>query len=110
MAKRKSSRKIKKSKTTTKRTDKHFIGKLKMFLDTHYKVKGLTAKKLKEAHKKDLAVQKEFGVKYIKYWFDRSTGRVYCLVKAPSKKAANAVHKKAHGALADEISEVEEGS
>jgi len=36
-------------------------------------------------------------------------GKVFCLVDAPSKEAAAAVHREAHGLLADEIIEVKEG-
>jgi Protein of unknown function (DUF4242) len=35
---------------------------------------------------------------------------VFCLIEAPSAEAATAVHKEAHGLLADEIFPVEEGS
>jgi hypothetical protein len=34
---------------------------------------------------------------------------VFCLVEAPSKEAAIAVHREAHGMTADEIFEVKEG-
>jgi len=34
---------------------------------------------------------------------------VFCLVRAPSKEAAAAVHREAHGLLAEEIIEVQEG-
>jgi hypothetical protein len=37
-------------------------------------------------------------------------GKVFCLVDAPSAEAATAVHKEAHGLLADEIFAVEEGA
>ncbi len=55
-------------------------------------------------------MQGKHSVQYLKYWFNEQTGRVYCLVDAPSKEAAEAVHREAHGLLADEITEVEEGS
>jgi hypothetical protein len=32
------------------------------------------------------------------------------LVEAPNKEAANAVHREAHGLVADELIEVQEGS
>jgi hypothetical protein len=44
------------------------------------------------------------------YWYDEGTGRVFCLCEAPSKEAAEAVHREAHGLLADEITEVKEGA
>ena len=80
-----------------------------LFLDIHHKVDGLTFDSIAEAHKKDLAVQKKYGVNYIKYWFNENDGRVFCLVEAPDKESAIRVHKEAHGLLADEIFEVNEG-
>ena len=41
--------------------------------------------------------------------FDEESGKVFCLVEAPDKEAAIAVHREAHGLVADEITEVEEG-
>ena len=80
-----------------------------LFMDTHEKVDGLTAEAVAGAHKMDLAVQEKHGVNYIRYWFNESTGRVYCLVDAPSAEVAALVHKEAHGLLADEIVQVSEG-
>ena len=59
---------------------------------------------------KDLKVQGKYGVKYLKYWLDESKGKIFCLVDAPNKEAAEKVHREAHGLLADEIFEVKEGS
>ena len=81
-----------------------------LYLDVHNKVDGLTSAGVTEAHRKDLEVQHKHGVKYLRYWFDEGTGKVFCLVEAPSKEAAEAVHREAHGMLADEIVEVKEGS
>jgi hypothetical protein len=81
-----------------------------LYMDVHHKVDGLTAELGKLAHQKDLEVQQKYGVRYIRYWFDEGTGRVFCLVEAPSKQAAEAVHREAHGQIADEIFEVREGA
>lgn len=80
-----------------------------LFLDIHHKIDGLTADAVADAHKKDIEVQKKFGVNYLKYWFNEKEGRVFCLVEAPDKESAIKVHKEAHGLLADEIFEVNEG-
>jgi hypothetical protein len=80
------------------------------FLDVHKKVEGLTAEAVMAAHAKDVEIQDKYGVKYVKYWYDESTGRVFCLVEAPSKEAAEAVHRESHGLVADEIFEVKEGA
>ena len=80
-----------------------------LYLDIHYKVEGLTAEGIEAAHKKDLEIQEKYGVKYRKIWYDIRTGRAFCLIEAPSKDAAEAVHREAHGMVADEIIEVAEG-
>jgi hypothetical protein len=80
-----------------------------LFLDIHHKIDGLTADAVADAHKKDLITQKKYGVNYLKYWFNEKEGRVFCLVEAPDKESAIRVHKEAHGLLADEIFEVNEG-
>ncbi len=81
-----------------------------LYMDVHHHVEGLTAEAVEGAHQRDLEVQEKYGVKYLKYWFDEATGKVFCLVEAPSKEAANAVHREAHGLVADEITEVREGA
>jgi hypothetical protein len=80
-----------------------------LYMDIHHHVEGLTAQAVAGAHEKDLEVQKKYGVKYLKYWFDEGTGKVFCLVEAPNREAAAAVHREAHGLVADELVEVKEG-
>jgi uncharacterized protein DUF4242 len=80
-----------------------------LFMDVHEKVEGLTAEAVAHAHRRDLEVQDAYDVRYLSYWFDENTGKVFCLVEAPDADAACAVHKEAHGLLADSITEVQEG-
>jgi hypothetical protein len=79
-------------------------------MDVHKNVQGLTPEGVEEAHKKDLETQGKYGVSYISYWYNEAEGSVFCLCEAPSKEAAAAVHREAHGGVADEIFEVKEGS
>jgi hypothetical protein len=81
-----------------------------LYMDIHRNVEGLTPEAVADAHKKDLEVQDEYGVKYHRYWYNDETGEVFCLAEAPNKEAAEAVHREAHGLTADEIIEVKEGS
>lgn len=81
-----------------------------LYMDVHENVDGLTVEAAAVAHMKDLETRDEHGVKDLKYWFNEESGRIYCLVDAPSKAAAEAVHREAHGLTADEITEVREGS
>lgn len=80
-----------------------------LFMDVHDHIEGLTAEAVAGAHKRDLEVQKKHGVNYLRYWFDEAAGKVFCLVDAPTKEAAAAVHKEAHGLVADSIVPVKEG-
>jgi hypothetical protein len=80
-----------------------------LYMDIHNRVEGLTAEAVAGAHTKDVEVQGKYGVKYLRYWFDEGTGKVFCLVEAPSREAARAVHREAHGLVADELIEVKEG-
>ena len=81
-----------------------------LYMDTHRGVEGLTAKGVAEAHQRDVDVQEKHGVRYLRYWFNEQERLVHCLVDAPSKEAAAAVHREAHGLAADDIVEVQEGS
>jgi hypothetical protein len=80
-----------------------------LYMDIHKHVPGLTAEAVAGAHARDLEVQKKHDVQYLKYWYDEGSSKVFCLVNAPSKEAAETVHREAHGLLADEIIEVKEG-
>ena len=81
-----------------------------LYMDMHKKVDGATAAAVADAHARDLQTQDKYGVKYVKYWLDESSGTIFCLVEAPSKEAAECVHREAHGLTADEIHEVTENS
>ncbi len=81
-----------------------------VYLDIHHKIEGLTGEAVAKAHRADVAVQGKHGVRYIRYWYDEATGKVFCLVEAPTTEAARACHQEAHGLLADEIFNVQEGA
>jgi len=81
-----------------------------LYMDTHGHIEGLTADAVAQAHAADVQTQGKYGVKYLRYWFDENSGKVFCLVEAPNKEAAIAVHREAHGLVADELTEVKEGS
>lgn len=80
-----------------------------LFLDIHQHVPGLTKEAVEEAHAKDLEIQGNYNVKYLRYWYDTNNGKIFCLVEAPDKESAIRVHRESHGLVADEIVEVLEG-
>jgi hypothetical protein len=77
------------------------------FVDIHPDLQGVTPEQALAAHHRDLEVQGKFGVRYLTFWLNDSEGRAFCLVEAPSKEAAIAVHREAHGLIPDNILEVE---
>ena len=83
---------------------------MSLYIDVHTIEGGVTLADAAGAHAADLATQERFGVKYLQYWVNEAEGKVVCLVEAPSAEAAVAVHKEAHGLLADQIFEVTEGA
>jgi class 3 adenylate cyclase len=79
-----------------------------MFLDRH-KAPGATAADIAAAHELDLAVQDQYHVRYVTYWFDADEGTVFCLAEGPDRQSLETVHREAHGLLADNIIEVGNG-
>ncbi|HEX6248559.1 MAG TPA: DUF4242 domain-containing protein [Nocardioidaceae bacterium] len=82
---------------------------MSLFMDVHDKVEGLTAEAVAGAHARDLEVQGAYGVTYLRYWFDETSGKVFCLVDAPDGESAARVHREAHGLVADQLIPVQEG-
>jgi len=81
-----------------------------LFMDVHLKAPdGVKAKDVADAHMADVRTQEKYGVKYINYWFDEKEGKIFCLVDAPTAEAASAVHREAHGLVADEVHPVVQG-
>ena len=77
------------------------------YLDIHEFHSPVDAEDLAKAHVADLEAQEKYGVKYLRYWVNESCGKVFCLVDAPNAEAANQVHRKAHGMVAQKIIEVD---
>lgn len=81
-----------------------------LFMDVHNTLPdGATAADVAGAHAEDLKVQGKYGVEYRSYWVDEAAGKVFCLVDAPNAEAAAAVHREAHGLVADHLHPVVEG-
>jgi hypothetical protein len=57
-----------------------------------------------------LQTQGGYDVSYLRYWVDGKHGKIFCLVEAPNADLAATVHREAHGLVAEEIYEVQEGS
>ena len=85
-------------------------GGKQFFLDVHEFGPGnVHAKDVEGAHKKDLSVQKKYGVNFINYYVDEKAGVVMCLSEAKDEKSIRATHKEAHGLMPTYIMKVKQG-
>jgi len=80
-----------------------------LYLDVHTIDGGVSINDVAKAHMADLQTQPAYDVRYLRYWVEEAQGKVFCLVEAPSAEAASTVHREAHGLVADEIYQVQEG-
>lgn len=83
---------------------------MSLYMDIHTIRGGVSAEDVAAAHLRDLQTQGAFGVQYKRYWVDEAAGKIFCLVEADSASDAAAVHREAHGLVADEIYPVGEYS
>ena len=82
-----------------------------LFIDVHQLEPGkVTYEAVANAHAKDLAVEKKYGVDFIKYWVDEDKGLVYCLSSSRDTQSIIQTHAEAHGLLPDHIYEVTDGA
>lgn len=81
-----------------------------LFMDVHTTGDAVTLNDIAHAHAADLRHQDGHDVHYLRYWVDEARGKIFCLVDAPNADAATTVHREAHGLVADEIYQVQEGA
>jgi hypothetical protein len=65
------------------------------FMDVHSGFVGVTRQQLKEAHERDLEIEKDEGVHFERAWLDPESGKVFCLSIGPSKEAVMRIHERA---------------
>ena len=80
-----------------------------LFMDVHSLGDPVVLNDVAHAHAADLQHQAAHDVHYLRYWVDEPNGKIFCLVDAPDAAAAATVHREAHGLLAAEIYQVQEG-
>lgn len=80
----------------------------RLFMDVH-ELDAVTAEAVADAHAKDLAVQDEFDVNFVRYWVDEANAKVYCLAEANDAGSISAAHDKAHGLVPQNVYEVTGG-
>jgi hypothetical protein len=80
-----------------------------LYMDVHTIEGGVGFDDVAKAHMADLDKQGSYDVRYLRYWVSPEQGKVFCLVEAPSAAAASTVHREAHGLVAQDVFEVQEG-
>ena len=82
-----------------------------LYMDTHERVRAITADGVRSAYERSVEVQARHGARYVRMWVHEDAddqGRMFCLIEAPSREAVVLVHLDAHGMLPNEIHEVVE--
>ncbi len=77
------------------------------FMDRH-EFTGLTATDAANMHLKDMELQDKFGVQLLTYWFDYDRQTAFCLANAPSADAVRSLHGASHGAIPNQVIEVDQ--
>ena len=65
------------------------------FMDVHSGFFGVTAEQLREAHERDLAIERDEDVHFVRAWLDPDAGKVFCLATGPSREAVMRIHERA---------------
>lgn len=78
-----------------------------LYMDIHKIDPETTWEDVAKAHYADTEIQDEYDVEYLKYWFNKDCGKLFCLVEAPNAEAAQCVHQHAHGLVAEKLIEVD---
>jgi class 3 adenylate cyclase len=78
-----------------------------LYIDIHSVDPETPWEDIAKAHYADTEIQGEHDVEYLKYWFNRDCGKLFCLVDAPNPEAAHCVHMQAHGLVAEKLIEVD---
>ena len=78
-----------------------------IYMDVHEGLGDATPEDVAEAHRRDLEIQNEYGVRFLSYWFSDPEGKAFCLVESPDVDSLVRCHKVAHGLTPHEVIEVE---
>jgi hypothetical protein len=65
------------------------------FMDVHSGFFGVTGDQLREAHDRDLAIERDEAVHFERAWLDPEAGKVFCLATGPTKEAVLRIHDRA---------------
>jgi class 3 adenylate cyclase len=77
------------------------------FMDRH-EFSGLTAVDAADMHRKDMELQDKYSVRLLTYWFDYDRQTAFCLATAPTADAVRALHAESHGAIPNQVIEVDQ--
>ena len=77
-----------------------------LYMDVHPGLGDATPDDVAAAHRRDLEIQDEYGVRFLSYWFSDPQGKAFCLVESPDVDSLVECHKAAHGLMPHDVIEV----
>ncbi len=79
-----------------------------LYMDVHPGLGDATPEDVAAAHQRDLAIQDDFGVRFLSYWVAAGDdSKAFCLVESPDVDSLKACHKVAHGLMPHDVIEVQ---
>lgn len=79
---------------------------MSLYMDVHNDLGDATPEEAAAVHQRDLAIQDQFGIRFLSYWLNEAGGRAFCLVESPDVESLVACHKASHGLMPHEVIEV----
>jgi len=75
-------------------------------MDFHDLPDGVTAVHIAEMHQADLKIEHKYNCRGLTYWCDEKRQTAFCLIEAPNEQAIKELHQQSHGAVPQQIIEV----
>ena len=79
-----------------------------IYMDFHHFPEGINLEEIMQAHMSELAVQNEYGIRYLQYWVNSREGYIYCLMESPDPESCEKLHHAVDHDLACNIQEVDQ--
>lgn len=65
------------------------------FMDVHDGFFGVTQEQVQAAHHADVEIQDSERVRFVRWWCDPASGKVFCLSEGPDRDAVARIHARA---------------
>ena len=79
------------------------------YMDRH-DMANASSESVAQSHVDDVAIQDDYGTRFLTYWYDHERQTTFCLVEAPDADTVERVHREAHGDVPGQVIQVDEST